>query len=58
MIAAQAVRDQTNTARVTRAGLCLRMCVWVVDQRTGEPLNVDLTEHGALAWLNITKRRL
>ena len=58
MFAAQAVRHQTNTERVTRAGLCLRMGVWVVDQRTGEPVNVDLTEHGALAWLNITKWRL
>jgi 8-oxo-dGTP diphosphatase len=33
-------------------GVDLRMDVWVIDQWDGDPVNLDETEHDALAWLN------
>jgi 8-oxo-dGTP pyrophosphatase MutT (NUDIX family) len=29
-----------------------RMDIWVIGQWEGEPVNLDLAEHDALAWLN------
>ena len=34
-------------------GTTFRMVVWVIDEWEGEPANLELAEHDAIAWMNL-----
>ncbi len=53
------IREELGTTAVVTGdpaarvvGEDVRMDVWVIDDRVGEPANLDPGEHDDLAWLN------